>query len=178
MSITLIKGEMWAGKTTELFRRLDRARHAGQSTILYKYDRDIRHGESRAFMASSHNGIHMDAIPIATFTGISLPSPGTVIGIDEGQFIDGLVEFAELAANNGCHVIVAALSSDYKRNLFERIADLIPKCDNEVILHAVCFECKKDSSFTRRIVTSTDLEVIGGAEAYRAVCRNCYFKNQ
>ncbi len=167
---------MWAGKTTELFRRLDRARHAGQSTILYKYSRDIRHGESRASMASSHNGIHKDAIPINSFAGISIPPPGTVIGIDESQFIEGLCKFAETAANQGCHIIATALSSDFNRNLFKRITKLIPKCDSEIILHAVCFDCKKDAAFTKRIVESTELEVIGGTDSYKAVCRNCYFR--
>ncbi len=177
MSITLIKGSMWSGKTTELFRRLDRARYAGQPLLLYKYSRDVRFGEERAFMASSHGGIHKSAIPIDSFAGISIPPPGTVVGIDESQFIKGLCKFAEAAANQGCHIIATALSSDYNRNLFKRIEKLIPKCDSEIILHAVCFDCKRDAAFTKRTVASTELEIIGGAEAYKAVCRICYFQN-
>jgi thymidine kinase len=178
MSITLIKGGMWAGKTTELFRLIDRARHAGQSTILYKYDKDVRFGKERAFMASSHGGIHKDAIPIDSFEGVSIPPSGTVVGIEEGQFINELCAFAENAALNGCHVIITALSSDYERKLFPRITELIPLCDHEIVLHAVCFDCKKDAAFTKRIIASTELEVIGGAEAYKAVCRACYHSQQ
>ena len=176
MSITLIKGGMWAGKTTELFRLLDRATHASQSTLLYKYDKDIRHGEERAFMASSHGGIHKNAIPIHSFENVPIPPPGTVVGIEEGQFIRKLCKFAESAANNGCHVIITALAADYRRELFKRIAKLIPKCDREIVLHAVCFDCKKDASFTRRTIDTTELEVIGGSESYKAVCRKCYFR--
>jgi len=166
---------MFSGKTTELFRRLDRAQHANQPTVLYKYIRDVRFGEDRAFMASSHGGIHKDAIPVDTFNNVEIPAAGTVIGIDESQFISGVCKFADAAANNGCHVIVTALSADYNRNLFKRIAKLLPRCDTIILLHAVCFDCKKDASFTKRIVGSTNLEVIGGAESYKAVCRKCYF---
>ncbi len=165
---------MYAGKTSELFRRLDRARHAGQQTILYKYTKDVRFGNERAFMASSHNGVHKDAIPIESFVDIKIPIAGTVIGIDESQFMKGLCKFAEDAANSGCHIIATALSSDYLRNSFKRISKLLPKCDNLIMLHAVCFECKGDAAFTKRIIESDALEVIGAKDAYVAVCRKCY----
>jgi thymidine kinase len=173
MSIILVKGEMWSGKTTELIRRIDRAHYAGQQTFLYKYSKDVRHGEDRMFMVSSHGGIHRNAIPIMSLKDVPIV-PGSVIGIDEGQFIDHLVEFAESAANQGCTVIVAALSSDYKRELFPRIADLIPKCEEEILLHAICFDCKKIASFTKRTVESKELELIGDADKYKAVCRKCF----
>ena len=166
---------MWSGKTTELLRRIDRAHYAGQQTILYKYSKDVRYGENRAFMVSSHGGIHRNAIPIDSLAEVPI-IPGTVIGIDEGQFIDHLVEFAESAANQGCTVLITALSSDFKRELFPRIAQLIPKCEDEILLHAVCFDCKKDAGFTRRIVESGELELIGGKDEYKAVCRRCYSK--
>ncbi len=174
MSITLILGNMFASKTSELFRRLNRARHAGKETILYKYSKDVRFGNERTFMASSHDGIHKDAIPIESFNDIRIPPSGTIVGIDEAQFMKGLCKFAEAAANGGCHIIATALSSDYLRNSFKRISKLLPKCDNLIMLHAVCVDCKEDAAFTKRIIESDDLEVIGGAEAYKPVCRKCY----
>jgi thymidine kinase len=175
MSITLIIGEMFSGKSTELLRRVDRARYAGQNTILYKYAKDVRFGDERASMISSHGGIHKNATPITSLKDVPIV-PNSVIFLDEGQFIDYLVEFAEEAANKGCTVVVAALSSDFNRNAFARIAELQPKCEEIIRLRAICFDCKKDAGFTKRLTTSMDLEVIGGAEAYKPVCRECYFK--
>lgn len=166
-------GEMYSGKSSELIRRVDRAHYAGQTTFLYKYSKDIRFGDDRASMVSSHSGMHKSAIPITTLKNVEIV-PNSVIFIDEAQFIDHLLEFAESAANQGCTVVIAALSSDFNRNSFSRIAELIPKCEEVIRLRAICFECKKEAGFTKRTIDSTELEVIGGPEAYKAVCRRCY----
>lgn len=171
--ITLIMGEMWSGKTTELIRRIDRAKYANQPTIVYKYSNDVRY-VGRSGLISSHSNLTRDAIPITSLRSEPVPTvKGTVIGIDEGQFIDGLVEYCEMVANAGFKVIVSALSSDFERKAFPRIANLIPKTEEIVRLHAICFACKGEASFTKRIGDSKELEVIGGAEQYMAVCREC-----
>lgn len=171
--ISLILGCMYSGKTTELLRRLRRARIADQETILYKYSRDIRY-VGRAHLACSHDQVQENAIPVSELD-IGSIKPGTVIGIDEGQFIGNLVEFCEAAAHQNCQVIVSALDSDFKREAFANIAQLIPKCEDIDKLHAVCFDCKKRASFTKRIdSTDSQIEVIGGKDKYKAVCRLCY----
>lgn len=162
---------MWSGKTTELFRRLRRAKLAEQHTVLYKYDKDVRYG--RRDMASSHDGVHQTAIPVNRLDEDSIV-PGSVIGIDEGQFMGNLVPFCEEAARQGCTVIVAALDSDYKREAFANIEKLFPKCEKIDKLHAVCFHCKQEASFTKRIVESAHIEDIGGSDKYVAVCRKCH----
>ena len=172
MSITLIKGPMFSGKTTELMRLIKREIIAGERVIVYKYVKDDRYG--RHFMISSHDNAHYPAVPVDSFAGID-PEPGTVIAIDEGQFIKHLVEFVEKAAAVGCKVLISALNADYQRKLFENIAELIPKCENHMDLKAICFDCKKDASFTKRISNETQQEVIGGSDKYKAVCRKCYF---
>lgn len=169
--IVLLTGGMWSGKSTALIMRIDRARFAGQKTTLYKYSKDLRYG--REFMISSHGDLHREAIPVSTLKDVEF-EPGTVIGIDEGQFIDHLVEFAESAANAGCTVIIAALNSDFERKAFPRIEQLIPKCEDVICFHAICFDCKKEASFTKRITLNTEQEAIGGADQYKAVCRRCF----
>ena len=124
-------------------------------------------------MVSSHGNVHKEAIPVETFEGVQI-EPGGVIGIDEGQFIKGICDFAERAANLGCTVIIAALNYDYQRRPFENIRYL--KAEEVVTFHAICFDCKKEASFTKRISNETDVEIIGGSEQYKAVCRICYFK--
>lgn len=173
MSITLILGEMYSGKTTELMRRIDRAAIAGQQVVVYKYTKDIRYG--REFMISSHGDQHRPAIPVTSLADIEIEPGTTTIGIDEGQFIDHLVEFSEAAANAGCHVIISALVSDFERKSFANIALLIPKCEHIIRLHAICFDCKQEASFTKRIGMEKQQELIGGSDKYKAVCRNCFF---
>lgn len=51
------------------------------------------------------------------------------IGIDEGQFYEDIVDFAETAANLGKIVIISALSGTFERKPFKDVLDLIPKCE-------------------------------------------------
>jgi len=171
--ISLILGGMYSGKSTELMRQMDRYDRAGETTMTYKYKKDVRKGEDRAHMVSSHNGVHRAGVPIESLRSEPI-LPGTVYGIDEGQFIDGLVEFAESAANQGCIVIISALNSDFRRNPFDNIQNLISKAENIQTLHAICHKCKKDASFTKRIVEGEEIEMIGAEDMYVAVCRKCF----
>ncbi len=168
--ITLLTGGMWSGKSTELIRRIDRAQIAGQKTTLYKYSKDTRYG--RQFMVSSHGNVHREAIPITSLKNVPIEH-NTVIGIDEGQFIEHIAEFAESAANAGCTVIIAALNYDFQRRPFKNMIGLI--ADETITFHAICFDCKKEASFTKRITDNTEVESIGGSDQYKAVCRACYF---
>jgi thymidine kinase len=96
------------------------------------------------------------------------------IGIDEGQFFDDIVEFCELNANKGKVVIVSALDSNFKKEAFGKILDLIPKCEEVTKLKAVCMICFKEASFSKRICKNEDEILIGGSNEYISVCRKCY----
>jgi thymidine kinase len=49
-----------------------------------------------------------------------------VIGVDEGQFFQEIVEFCELLANQGKTVVVSALDGTFERKPFGNIINLIP----------------------------------------------------
>jgi thymidine kinase len=172
MSIEAIVGSMFSFKTSELFRRIRRARIAGAETVIYKYADDVRFGDDKASLASSHDGVHLEAVPVRTLDP-SWIKDGSVIGIDEGQFMGNLVEFCVQAAKRGCKVIVAALSGDYKQEMFPNIIDLLPKCDRIDQLTAICTNCGADAPFTKRLCSVTEQVLIGGKDVYAASCRKC-----
>merc|ERR1711879_726297 len=98
-----------------------------------------------------------------------------VIGIDEGQFFSDLFPFCEKWADEGKIVIVAALDGTFQRKAFGTVLNLIPIAEKVTKLSAVCMlRCSRDASFTYRMPTETEVEVIGGADKYVAVCRGCY----
>jgi len=98
-----------------------------------------------------------------------------VIGIDEGQFFPDIVTFSEQMANMGKIVIIAALDGTFQRKPFNNILELIPLAEDVTKLTAVCTYCQKDASFSKRIGKETEVEVIGGADKYVAVCRGCFY---
>lgn len=51
---------------------------------------------------------------------------------------------------------------------------LVPLAENVTKLTAVCVVCQRDASFSMRISPETDIEVIGGADKYASVCRDCF----
>lgn len=97
-----------------------------------------------------------------------------VVGIDEGQFFPDLIPFTEDLANAGKTIVVAALDGTFERTGFGAVLQLVPLAESVIKLSAVCMVCCGDASFTQRISGDKGLEIIGGADKYRAVCRDCY----
>jgi thymidine kinase len=64
-----------------------------------------------------------------------------VVGIDEGQFFEDIVDVAEELANKGIVVIVAALDSTFQRKPFGNIINLVPLAEKVYKLTAVCVYC-------------------------------------
>ncbi|CAJ0594231.1 unnamed protein product, partial [Cylicocyclus nassatus] len=98
-----------------------------------------------------------------------------VVAIDEGQFFDDLSYTCERLACEGKTVIVAALDGTFLRKPFAEVSQLISFCDEIKKLSAVCMECGADAPFTFRSTNEKAVEVIGGEDTYRALCRACYY---
>lgn len=97
-----------------------------------------------------------------------------VVAIDEGQFFPDIVEISQKLANNGVVVVIAALDGTFQRKPFGNILSLVPLAEQVIKLSAVCIECGNEAAFTRRTVESQEIELIGGQESYKPVCRACF----
>jgi thymidine kinase len=142
---------------------------------------------------ATHDGVTATAFPISALSAaaalIAASNP-SVVGIDEGQFFEDVAARAEGWANEGRHVIIAGLDATFLRTPFPSIVPLIPRAECVTKLTAVCAGCGADAAFTRRtarvVVASAapaaasarvsvhSEPLIGGAEAYAAMCRRCY----
>ncbi|KAI6204449.1 Thymidine kinase, cytosolic [Aphelenchoides besseyi] len=149
---------------------------AKRRVVIVKYKKDTRYDD---VMICTHDSLKMDGLRAIRLDDVwDKLMDSDVIGIDEGQFFEDVVEGAELLANRGKTVIVAALDGDYQRNQFESIAKLVPLAEKVEKITAVCQFCGHSASFTLRTIASDVREVIGGAEMYQAVCRRCYHKTR
>ncbi|XP_041640516.1 thymidine kinase, cytosolic [Cheilinus undulatus] len=170
--IQVIFGPMFSGKSTELMRRVRRFQIAQYNCLVVKYAKDTRYSDSGM---ATHDKNTMAAIPANCLQDVrSQALTACVIGIDEGQFFPDTVEFCEEMANLGKTVIVAALDGTFQRKPFGNILNLVPLAESIVKLHAVCMQCYKEAAYTKRIGAEKEVEVIGGADKYQAVCRKCY----
>lgn len=170
--IQVIFGPMFSGKTTELLRRIKRYQVANHSCIVIKYEKDNRYD---ADGIATHDSQTLRASSCSALGDIKEKAfDYSVIGIDEGQFFPDIVEFSEEMAGNGKVIIVAALDGTFQRKAFGPILNLVPLAESVVKLNAVCMHCYKDAAFTKRLGGEKKVEVIGGADKYMAVCRDCF----
>jgi len=173
--IELITGPMFSGKSTELLRRLKRYRSAGIPELLLKFSGDHRY--EGGSLVQTHDRDSMAALQVARLAdALAAAEAARVIGIDEGQFFDDLIPFAEEMANRGKVVIVAALDGTYQRLPFGSVTSLMPLCERVDKLSAICVHCARPAAFTKRLSLETELVSIGGADKYEAVCRRHYFE--
>ncbi len=169
MSLKIIMGNMFSGKTTELVRRLKRYEVIGKRILVINSSKDTRCFEH---VLRTHDNMKFDCIKTDDLNELNYQDVD-VIAIDEAQFFIGLKVFVEKVLKRGKTVILTGLDGDYKQRKIGEIIDCIPLADKVFKLSAMCMECMDGTHgpFTKRIVDNTETELIGGKEMYRAVCR-------
>lgn len=174
--LELILGCMFSGKTTKLLEIYNMYRICEVECCVVNYDKDKRYHEE---LLSTHDKKMIPCINVkhlrqaATAENIE---KYTVFLVNEGQFFDDVDEVVlDLVQNHNKKVYVCGLDGDYKQNIFGKLLNLIPHCDNYSKLHAICKKCKNGTlaSFSKRITSETGQEVIG-SDNYIPVCRKCY----
>jgi len=172
----LVCGPMFAGKTSTLIEKLWDYRKEGKRIGVLKPIKDTRYSTTEIV---SHNGVSLPCTCVEKLN--DFPDRyerdyrnSEVIGIDEGQFFEDLIEFSRRAVDvDGKIVIVVGLDGCQKRKKFGRILDLVPDSDSIVKLNARCGICNKPAPFTFRTVPDSE-NMIGGAESYTTLCRECH----
>jgi thymidine kinase len=74
--------------------------------------------------------------------------------------------------------LLATFQTSYRWYAHSQRSLMTLKADSIEKLNAVCMGCGKDAPFSYRLTSDTEVEVIGGAEKYMAVCRTCYLNKQ
>ena len=181
---------MFAGKTSELLRRVRRHRIAKRKCTLIKHKSDTRYSSNKITThdkQSSCNRHKVHATTLLDDVNETLLNESHVIAIDEGQFFVDLAAFCETWANRNKIVIVSGLDADFQRNAFTSMIELVPLAEMVTKMCAVCYKCGRDASFSQRYESSpADSDsssseeqqqqmMVGGSEIYRATCRQCYF---
>ena len=171
--IELIIGPMFSGKSTRLIELMRKYVYKAKKTIMVKFFADQRYTEKSEVV--THDLIKYDSINCKILRdSFDTLKQYDVIGIDEGQFFEDLVEVCEELALMGKIVLIAALNGDFRMEPFPVIQRIISKSDKIKLLKAYCFNCHKDAKFSLRIVQSNETVLIGAGEAYKPACRECH----
>lgn len=177
MSLQLIVGCMFSGKSTELIRRIRRFQSIGKRVCVVNHNLDNRDGNTGV---ATHYGDNVDSLKyshLMNFVNIYDLSNYDVICIDEGQFFDDLRNSVKsLVEVYKLQVVVAGLTSDFRREPFGDMLSLMLIADDVLFCKAYCGVCQDGTlaSFTKRLSDTTAQVDIGSKDKYLAVCRKCY----
>ena len=176
-NIEVITGPMFAGKSEELLRRINRLKYAkkkytgpmfsGKSDELLKeYDKKYHKSKILLFKPKIDNRYSDDEVVShqkRAYKCISISSAHEIysyltesldcVCIDEVQFFDDeIIDIAEYLANKGIRVIVAGLDTDFRGEPFKITANLLARSEDVTKLTAICVKCGKEATRTQRLV--------------------------
>jgi thymidine kinase len=182
----IIWGPMFAGKSTELILRLTRYADIGLKCKYINHSKDIRLTESSDSVVTTHNSgfqklsSKITGVKASTLDEVDIDGYN-VIGIDEGQFFDDIVEVVtRWIIQHRVKVIIASLDADFKRKPFGKVRELIGIIPSKNItgLTAICSKCDplklSEAPYTLKMSGSDQLVDIGGADKYCATCDDCW----
>ena len=180
--LEVITGPMFAGKTSELIKRIERQAYAKRKVALFKPSIDDRYSRSDVV---AHNGLRYRAYVVPTsengvrsIVELTKKEGFEVIGVDEVQFFpESIVGALNELANDGVYVIASGLNLDFKAEPFPVMRELLVRADNIVYLTAVCTVCGRPATRSQRLIDGkpaprdSPVIMVGGKESYEARCR-------
>ena len=186
--IEVICGSMYAGKTEELMRRLNRLSWAKRPFLLFKHEIDVRYGDNAQFIVS-HSGQRMEATPVHSSEEILnhvrnyLKEHGYLyaVAIDEVQFFDDcVIHILEVLANEGIRIIVSGFDKDFRGEPFGIMPQLLTKAEDVTKLTSNCSQCGAPATRSQRLVNGEPANyddpvvLVGAVESYEPRCRHCH----
>jgi len=176
--IVVITGPMFAGKTTELIRKIKRHQLANHKVKVFKPNIDKRYDEINIV---THDGKEYEAIPIDPQKPrqiLHYLDDADVVAIEEAQFFsDKIIDIVRhLSYTRGLTVYITGLDMDYQGNPFGPMPQLLAIADEVLKLKAVCVECGKDAGYTHKLVDDGKTVDVGGSEKYVPLCLDCWLK--
>lgn len=185
MSLRVVVGPMFAGKTSEIQSVVRRYTCLGRQVLVLTADIDNRYQqEVTAIVNHDQTAVPARGVPVDGLADVvywNEFASATAIVVDEAQFFSGgcLVPFVRDAVEiHGKHVVVVGLDGDANRTAFGDVLQLIPLADSVEKKTALCRACGDGTPavFTRARdpIAHTQQVEVGGAERYEPVCRRHY----
>ena len=173
-------GSMFSGKTSSLWKEVNRFKIAKYNVVVFKPRMDSRYSKEKVV---THDKNEIEAINVDNIDDIveyTKTHDVNVIAIDEIQFInskaDHFVKQINYLLEKGFTIIAAGLDMDYKAKPFQLVKELLPICDYVEKHHAVCAVCGNDAWVSYRISDDKNRIQLGANEAYMPLCRKHYIE--
>jgi thymidine kinase len=181
MSLNLVVGPMWAGKSSYILSKIRRYKAIGWDVYVITNALDHRYGN---FIISNHDNDQFPAVSVRYLLPLrdeEQYKKAKLIVLEEAQFFQDLLSFVLKAVEeDGKHVLCVGLDGDSERRPFGDILKLIPYCDTLEKITSLCCECKDGTSalFSYRCVATTEQVAVGAESMYQPLCRKHYLQKK
>lgn len=193
VTIEVITGPMFSGKSEELIRQLKRATYAKQKILAIKPGIDTRNETpdivTRVMKAAENLFEPSDKFPASPIhaqeelKNLMSDEQPDILAADEAQFFEEwfyeFIENLKLNRKDLClKIVIAGLDMDAWGEPFGPMPKLLAIADIVRKETAVCFKCKNPNAtatMTQKLSHSNGSHIeIGDAELYEARCLNCW----
>jgi thymidine kinase len=183
MSLRIIMGPMFAGKTSEIQAIVRRYTCLGRAVLVLTSAMDDRYQEGGVTAIVNHDRLSVPARavrPAELLDVMKWPEflSARLIILDETQFFSegsgDLEKFVKVALEGfQKDVVLVGLDSDADRKPFLGFLALCAQADSVEKKTALCIPCNDGTPaiFTRSLKERADRVTVGGAELYQPVCR-------
>tara|TARA_B100000768_G_scaffold20019_1_gene18015 strand:- start:103 stop:705 length:603 start_codon:yes stop_codon:yes gene_type:complete len=180
MSLKLILGPMYSGKSFELIKTIRELKILDLPYMVVKPKIDDRY--TKEDFICTHNMDKERCICLSDMNDIykyKLTEYKFII-IDEGQFISNLVSVTKnLVDNYGLNVVIAGLDGNFKREPIGDILQLVPFSEVVIKNNSKCIKCKDrtEAPFTFKTSLNNDVIDVGSVNKYIPLCRKHYIES-
>ena len=173
-NLETIVGAMFAGKTSELLKRILWAKHQNKKIIVIKPSIDNRYSNEKIITHNdlSHECYAMSnwekALKIFTFDKNEVD----MVFLDEIQFMDTheTLKNVDIILNNGIDVVCAGLDQDSRGKPWETSSMLLGLSDKIVKIYGFCNVCGLEATKTFRKTIGGERTQVGASNIYEPRC--------
>ena len=169
-----IVGAMFAGKTSELLKRILWAKHQNKKIIVIKPIIDNRYHQEKII---THNDLSHECFAMKDWDHVKTnfkfqQDLVDVVFLDEIQFMNtnDTLENVEIILNNGIDVVSSGLDQDSRGRPWETSSMLLGLSDKIIKIYGFCNVCGMEATKTYRKTQGGDRTQVGAADIYEPRC--------
>tara|TARA_B100000686_G_scaffold232572_1_gene240176 strand:+ start:88 stop:639 length:552 start_codon:yes stop_codon:yes gene_type:complete len=173
-TLETIVGAMFAGKTSELLKRILWAEHQGKKILVLKPNIDNRYSEK---LISTHNNLKHECYPMRNWKEVISKFNFTkenydIIFLDEIQFMDckETIFNIENFLEEGIDVVCSGLDQDSRGKPWETSSYLLGLADKITKIYGFCNVCGMEATKTYRKIEGGERTQVGAANIYEPRC--------
>ena len=169
-----IVGAMFAGKTSELLKRILWAKHQNKKIIVVKPIIDNRYSQEKII---THNDLSHECFAMNDWKNVNdnfvfNKNLVDTVFLDEIQFMNTneTLENIELILNKGIDVVCAGLDQDSRGKPWETSSMVLGLSDKIIKIYGFCNVCGIEATKTYRKTQGGDRTQVGAANIYEPRC--------